>query len=67
MTAERDGKSRRTAQPDLLASLPDERPAPGIDPAAFEELRIAVRDIREQLAGLRRSRSISSSSARRTR
>ena len=44
MTAERDGKSRRTGQPDLLASLPDERPpasqpAPGIDPAAIEELR----------------------------
>ena len=57
MTAERDGKSRRTAQPDLLASLPDERPAPGIDPAAFEELRIAVRDIREQLAGLREAAS----------
>ena len=57
MTAERDGKSRRTAQPNLLASLPDERPAPGIDPAAFEELRIAVRDIREQLAGLRKAAS----------
>ena len=26
VTAERDGKSRRTGQPDLLASLPDERP-----------------------------------------
>ena len=43
MTAERDGKSRRTGQPDLLASLPDERPpasqpAPGIDPASIEEL-----------------------------
>ena len=38
MTAERDGKSRRTGQPDLLASLPDERPAPGIDSAAIEEL-----------------------------
>ena len=41
MTAERDGKSRRTGQPDLLASLPDERPpasqpAPGIDPAAID-------------------------------
>ena len=53
MTAERDGKSRRTAQPDLLASLPGQRPALGIDPAAFEELRTAVQDIREQLAGLR--------------
>ena len=57
MTAERDGKSRRTGQPDLLASLPDERPpasqpAPGIDPAAIEELVTGVRDIREQFAGL---------------
>ncbi len=57
MTAERDGKSRRTAQPDLLASLPEERPAPGIDPAAFEELRTAVQDIGEQLAGLREAAS----------
>ena len=57
MTEERDGKSRRTGQPDLLASLPDERPpasqpAPGIDPAAFGELRTGVRDLREQVAGL---------------
>ena len=58
MTAERDGKSRRTGQPDLLASLPDERPpasqpAPGIDPASIEELVTGVRDIREQFAGPR--------------
>ena len=53
MTAERDGKSRRTGQPDLLASLPDERPAPGIDSAAIEELLTGVRDLREQVAGLR--------------
>ena len=58
MTAERDGKSRRTGQPDLLASLPDERPpasqpAPGIDPVSIEELLTGVRDIREQFAGLR--------------
>ena len=53
MTAERDGKSRRTGQPDLLASLPDERPAPGIDSAAIEELLTEVRDLREQFAGLR--------------
>ena len=58
MTAERDGKSRRTGQPDLLASLPDERPpasqpAPGIDPAAIEELLTGVRDLREQFAGPR--------------
>ena len=57
MTAERDGKSRRTGQPDLLASLPDERPpasqpAPGIDPASIEELLTGVRDLREQVAGL---------------
>ena len=58
MTAERDGKSRRTGQPDLLASLPDERPpasqpAPGIDPASIEELLTGVRDLREQFAGPR--------------
>ena len=53
MTAERDGKSRRPAQPNLLASLPDERPGPGIDPAAIEEVLTAVQDLREQFAGLR--------------
>ena len=58
MTEERDGKSRRTGQPDLLASLPDERPpasqpAPGIDPASIEELLTEVRDLREQVAGPR--------------
>ena len=53
MTAERDGKSRRPAQPNLLASLPDERPAPGIDPAAIEEVLTSVQDLREQFAGLR--------------
>ncbi len=58
MTAEDDGKSDRTGQPDLLASLPAEGPpasppAPGIDPAAIEELLTEVRDLREQVAGLR--------------
>ena len=53
MTAEREGKSRRTGQPDLLASLPDERPGPGIDPAAIEELLTGMRDLREQFAGPR--------------
>ena len=58
MTAESDGKGRRTGQPDLLASLPAEgppalRPDPGIDPAAIEELLTGVRDLREQVAGLR--------------
>ena len=58
MTAERDGKSRRTGQPDLLASLPAEGPpatppAPGIDPAAIEELLTEVRNLREQVAGLK--------------
>ena len=57
MTAERDGKSRRTGQPDLLASLPDERPAPGIDSAAIEELLTEVRDLREQVAGLKGAES----------
>ena len=60
MTAERDGKSRRPAQPNLLASLPDERPpasqpAPGIDPAAIEEVLTSVQDLREQFAGLKGS------------
>ena len=60
MTAERDGKSTRTGQPDLLASLPAERPsesqpAPGIDPAAIEELLTGIRDLREQIAGLRQA------------
>ena len=63
MTAERDGKSRRTDQPDLLASLPDERPpasqpAPGIDPAMIEELLTGVRDLREQFAGPREAESV---------
>ena len=58
MTAESDGKGRRGGQPDLLASLPAEhppssRPEPGIDPAAIEELLAGVRDLREQLAGLK--------------
>ena len=58
MTAERDGGSRRTGQPDLLASLPAERPPaslpdPGIDPAVVEEVLTGVRDLREQIAGLR--------------
>ena len=58
MTAERDGKGRQTGQPDLLASLSAERPpasqpAPGIDPASIEELLTEVRDLREQVAGLR--------------
>ena len=62
MTAERDGKSRRTGQPDLLASLPDERPpasqpAPGNDPASIEELLTEVRDLREQVAGPREAES----------
>lgn len=56
MTADRDGKSR-TGQPDLLASLPAERPPPAIDPAAFEELLTGVRDLREQVAGLREAAS----------
>ena len=55
MTAERDGKSGRTGQPALLASLPAERPpasqpAPGIDPAAIEELLTEMRDLRKEFA-----------------
>ena len=58
MTAERDGKSRRTGQPDLLASLPAERPpasqlAPGIDPASIEKLLTEMRDLRNDFAGLK--------------
>lgn len=57
MTAESDGKGRRAGQPDLLASLPAEkppssRPEPGIDPAIVEELLAGVRELREQLAGV---------------
>ena len=58
MTAEGDDKNTRTGQPDLLASLPAEGPpakppAPGIDPAAIEELLTGVRELREQVAGLK--------------
>ena len=58
MTAEGDGKSGRTSRPDLLASLPAEGPpaspsAPVIDPAAIEELLTGVRNLREQVAGLK--------------
>jgi hypothetical protein len=58
VTAESDGNNRRSARPDLLASLPAEgppasRPDPGIDPAAIEELLTEVRSLREQVAGLR--------------
>jgi len=58
VTAESDVKGRRGGQPDLLASLPAEhppssRPEPGIDPAAIEELLAGVRELREQVAGLR--------------
>ena len=58
MTAEGDGKSTRTGRPDLLASLPAEgppasRPDAGIDPAAIEELLTEVRNLREQVAGLK--------------
>ena len=51
----RSATARVDGQPssDFLASLPDERPAPGIDSAAIEELLTEVRDLREQVAGLR--------------
>ena len=62
MTAESDGKSRRGGQPDLLASLPAEhppssRPEPSIDPAAIEELLAGVRELREQVAGVKEAAS----------
>ena len=50
MTTGHDDTGRRAGKPDLLASLPG---PPGIDPAAFEELRAAVLEIREEVAGLR--------------
>ena len=53
MTTGQDENGRRGRGADLLASLPGGRPGPGIDPAAFEELRTAVLEIREQVAGLR--------------
>ena len=63
MTPERDGKSRRTGQPDLLASLPDERPpasqpAPGIDPASIEELLTGTLSEQIGLSHLARSLSV---------
>ena len=62
MTAESDGKSEWTGEPDLLASLPAEgppasRPDPGIDPAVIEELLAEVRGLREQVAGLKEAMS----------
>ena len=68
MTSERDSKSGRTGQPDLLASLPAEsppasRPAPGIDPAVIEELLTEVRNLREQVAGLKEAVSTERSAA----
>ena len=51
MTEERDGKSRRTGQPDLLASLPDERQVPGMDPAVIEKLLTAMQDLQNDFAG----------------
>ena len=53
MTEERDGEGRARAQPDLLASLPEERAAPASDPAALEELRAEVRGLGERLDRLR--------------
>ena len=53
MTAERDGKSRRTGQPDLLASLPDERQVSGSDLAVIEKLLTWMRDLGEQMAELK--------------
>lgn len=53
MTTGHDDTGRRDGGPDLLASLPGDRAA-GIDPAAFEELRTAVLEMREELAGLRK-------------
>ena len=53
MTAERDGKSRRTGQPDLLASLPDERQVPGIDPASIEKLLTEMQNLRNDFAELK--------------
>ena len=49
MTEERDGEGRARAQPDLLASLPEERAAPASDPAAVEELLAEVRSLGERL------------------
>ena len=53
MTEERDGERRARAQPDLLASLPEERAAPASDPAALEELQAEVRSLGERLDRLR--------------
>ncbi len=54
MTTEHDDTGRRDGGPNLLAPLPGDRAAPGIDPAGFEELRTAVLEMREELAGWRK-------------
>ena len=54
MTTGQDETGRRAGEPNLLASLPGDRAAAGIGPAAFEELRAAVLEMREELAGLRK-------------
>ena len=54
MTTGHDETGRTDGGPNLLAPLPGDRTAPGIDPAAFEELRTAVLEMREELAGLRK-------------
>ncbi len=53
MTTGRDESGRRG--PDLLAGVPAEPPPPGIDPAAFEEVRAWMLDIRERLTALEAS------------
>ncbi|MCY4590495.1 MAG: hypothetical protein OXE86_08015 [Alphaproteobacteria bacterium] len=54
MTGKRDQTGR---PPDLLASLPAERPAPGIDPAVIEEIRAGMLELRELYAGLQQAQS----------
>ena len=52
MTTGNDETGRRSSGPNLLAPLPGDPAAPGTVPAAFEEVRAAVLDIRERLTAL---------------
>ena len=54
MTTGHDDTGRQSSGPNLLAPLPGDPAAPAADPAALEELRTAVLEMREELAGLRK-------------
>ena len=58
MTTGQDDTGRRDGGANLLASLPGDPPAAGVDPAAFKELRTAVLEMREELVGLRQDAQV---------